>query len=35
VESHGGRITCTSAVGRGTRFLVRLPLEAAAGPVQL
>lgn len=34
VESHGGQITCTSEVGVGTRFLVRLPLKAVAGPVQ-
>jgi two-component system, OmpR family, sensor kinase len=34
VESHGGQVTCTSEVGGGTRFLVRLPLEAAASPVQ-
>jgi two-component system OmpR family sensor kinase len=34
VESHGGEITCTSEVGRGTSFLVRLPLETAASPVQ-
>jgi two-component system, OmpR family, sensor kinase len=33
VERHGGQITCTSEVGRGTRFLVRLPLEAAADQV--
>jgi len=30
VERHGGQITCTSEVGRGTRFLVRLAQEAAA-----
>jgi two-component system OmpR family sensor kinase len=30
VERHGGQITCTSEVGQGTRFLVRLALEAAA-----
>jgi two-component system OmpR family sensor kinase len=35
VESHGGQITCTSEVGQGTSFLVRLPLETAASPVQL
>ena len=33
VEHHGGQITCTSEVGRGTSFLVRLPLETAATPV--
>ena len=32
VEHHGGQITCTSEVGRGTSFLVRLPLETAASP---
>jgi two-component system, OmpR family, sensor kinase len=33
VEHHGGQIACTSEVGRGTRFLVRLPLETVAAPV--
>jgi two-component system OmpR family sensor kinase len=30
VERHGGQITCTSAVGRGSRFLVRLAQEPIA-----
>jgi two-component system OmpR family sensor kinase len=33
VESHGGQITCASEAGGETRFLVRLPLNAAAGLV--
>jgi signal transduction histidine kinase len=28
-EAHGGTITCTSTVGRGTEMLVRLPLQLA------
>jgi two-component system OmpR family sensor kinase len=30
VERHGGQITCTSELGRGTRFLVRLAQAAVA-----
>ena len=29
VQEHGGRITCDSQVGQGTRFTIRLPLAAA------
>ncbi|HSC28928.1 MAG TPA: ATP-binding protein [Vicinamibacterales bacterium] len=35
VQEHGGSITCDSAVGKGTRFTLTLPLaspRAAAGP---
>jgi two-component system, OmpR family, sensor kinase len=30
VERHGGQISCASEVGQGTRFLVRLAMDAAA-----
>jgi signal transduction histidine kinase len=30
VESHGGEITCSSEIGRGTRFVVRLPAAPAS-----
>lgn len=30
VEAHGGRITVTSTVGRGTKFEVQLPIERVA-----
>jgi two-component system, NtrC family, sensor kinase len=29
VQEHGGTITCDSAVGQGTRFMLRLPLASA------
>ena len=32
VELHGGAIECESVEGRGTTFLVRLPLQLAAAP---
>jgi heavy metal sensor kinase len=32
VESHGGEIACSSDLGRGTRFLVRLPLADSLAP---
>jgi signal transduction histidine kinase len=31
VEGHGGRIAVDSAVGGGTRFLIRFPMRAPAG----
>jgi len=33
VKAHGGQIDVTSTVGAGTRFTVRLPVEAPAGAV--
>jgi two-component system NtrC family sensor kinase len=32
IESHGGRIDVESAVGRGSRFIVRLPLDESGNP---
>jgi signal transduction histidine kinase len=32
VEAHGGAITFTTELGRGTTFVVRLPLHGAAAP---
>jgi two-component system sensor histidine kinase HydH len=32
VDQHKGRISCESAPGRGTRFLITLPREKAASP---
>jgi two-component system OmpR family sensor kinase len=32
VDSHGGEITCASEIGRGTRFVVRLPASPATAP---
>lgn len=29
VEAHGGTIGCESAIGQGTRFMIRLPIAAA------
>jgi signal transduction histidine kinase len=29
VDHHGGNIRVASAVGKGTRFTIRLPIEAA------
>jgi signal transduction histidine kinase len=29
VQEHGGRISCDSQVGQGTRFAIRLPLAEA------
>jgi signal transduction histidine kinase len=33
IQSHGGAIRVESAVGRGTRFLVTLPLESLSAPL--
>lgn len=35
IEAHGGEITCESAVGRGTRFSIRLPALPTPEPVML
>src|SRR5205823_3591081 len=32
IEAHGGTIDVQSAVGRGTRFLIRLPVDHSVGP---
>jgi heavy metal sensor kinase len=32
VDSHGGEITCSSEVGSGTQFVVRLPADPARAP---
>jgi two-component system OmpR family sensor kinase len=32
VDSHGGEITCSSEVGRGTQFVVRLPADPVRAP---
>jgi signal transduction histidine kinase len=31
VEAHGGHVVVTSAVGEGSRFTIRLPIQGAAG----
>lgn len=35
IEAHGGEITCETAVGRGTRFSIRLPALPTPEPVML
>ena len=32
VEQHGGNLTCTSALGKGTEFTIKLPIQAANNP---
>ncbi|WP_228061553.1 sensor histidine kinase [[Phormidium] sp. LEGE 05292] len=32
-EKHGGKITCTSEIGKGTEFAIALPIDASAGKV--
>ncbi|MGB3405093.1 MAG: PAS domain-containing protein, partial [Microcoleaceae cyanobacterium] len=29
VEKHGGQLTCNSAVGKGTEFIIQLPIQSA------
>jgi signal transduction histidine kinase len=31
VQEHGGTITCDSVVGKGTRFVLSLPMASAKG----
>jgi signal transduction histidine kinase len=33
VDKHGGTLTFATAIGRGTTFLIRLPIQAALVPV--